>query len=92
VAPGAMAHISVILESRQGLGVPSKAIQQRAGYNVVFVIKNYVSHQVIVQTGIEMDGWIEIREGDVSEESAVVTLGQYMIEEGTHVAVQKEDK
>lgn len=92
VAPGAMAHIRVILESRQGLGVPSKAIQQRAGHNVVFVIKNYVSHQVIVQTGIEMDGWIEIREGDVSEESAVVTLGQYMIEEGTHVAVQKEDK
>lgn len=90
VAPGAMAQISVILESRKGLGVPSLAIQQRSGHNVVFIVKENISHQVIVQPGIETDGWIEIREGDVNEETAVVTMGQYMIEEGTRVAVQKE--
>jgi len=92
VAPGAMAQISVILESRKGLGIPSAAIQQRSGHNVVFVIKDNISRQVVVQTGIEMDGWTEIRQGDVSEETAVVTMGQYMIEEGTRVAVQKEDE
>jgi RND family efflux transporter MFP subunit len=92
VAPGAMAQICVILESRQGLGIPSGAIQQRDGHNVVFVVKDGLSHQVTVQTGIETDGWIEIRDGDVSEETAVVTMGQYMIEEGTRVAVQKEDQ
>ena len=92
VAPGAMAQISVILESRKGLGVPSASIQQRSGHNVVFVVKDNISHQVIVQMGIETDGWIEIREGEVNEETAVVTMGQSMIEEGTRVAVQKEDK
>jgi RND family efflux transporter MFP subunit len=66
VAPGAMARISVILESRQGLGVPSAAIQQRGGHNVVFTVKDNVSHQVTVQPGIETDGWTEIREGVLS--------------------------
>jgi RND family efflux transporter MFP subunit len=92
VAPGAMAQINVILESRKALGVPSAAIQQRSGHNVVFVVKDHISHQVIIQPGIEMDGWTEIREGDVTEEVAVVTMGQYMIEEGTRVAVQKEGR
>jgi multidrug efflux pump subunit AcrA (membrane-fusion protein) len=92
VTPGAMAQISVILEGRKNLGVPSVAIQQRAGHNVVFVVRDNISHQVTVKPGIEMGAWTEIREGEVNEETAVVTMGQYMIEEGTHVAVQKEQK
>ncbi len=90
VTPGAMAQISVILESRQGLGVPSAAIQQRDGRDVVFVIRDNVSHQVAIQKGIEMNGWTEIREGELNEQTAVATLGQSMIREGTHVTVQKE--
>lgn len=90
VAPGAMAQISVILESRKGLGVPSVAIQQRGGNNVVFAVKDNISHQVIVRPGLETGGWTEIRQGELNEETAVVTMGQYMIEDGTPVAVQKE--
>lgn len=92
VAPGAMAQISVILESRKDLGVPSAAIQQRGGNNVVFTVKGNISHQVTVQPGIEMEGWTEIREGQISENTPVVTMGQDMIEEGTTVVVQKEDR
>jgi len=92
VVPGAMAQINVILESRKGLGVPSAAIQQRGGNNVVFTVKDNISHQVIVQPGIEMDGWTEIREGQISENTPIVTMGQYMIEEGTRVVVQKESE
>lgn len=90
VAPGAMAQINVILESRKGIGVPSAAIQQRGGNNVVFTVKDNISHQVTVQPGIEMEGWIEIRKGQISENTPVVTMGQYMIEDGTQVTVQKE--
>jgi RND family efflux transporter MFP subunit len=90
VAPGAMAQVSVILESREGLGVPSAAIQQRGGNSVVFTVKDNVSHQVTVQPGIEMEGWTEIRETQLSENTPVVTMGQNMIEEGTPVVVQKE--
>ena len=90
VAPGAMAQIVVILETRQGLGVPSVAIQQRGSHNVVFTVKDDISHQVIIQPGIEMDGWTEIREGQLDQGIHVVTMGQYMIEDGTRVTVQKE--
>jgi RND family efflux transporter MFP subunit len=90
VVPGAMAQISVILESRKGLGVPSGAVQQRGGRNVVFVVKDNLSHPLAVQPGIETDGWIEVRDGELDEQTAVVTMGQYMIEEGTRVVVQKE--
>jgi len=90
VAPGAMAQIVVILETKEGLGVPSVAIQQRSGHSVVFTVKDNISNQVIIETGIEMEGWTEIREGQLDEGTDVVTMGQYMIEDGTRVTVQKE--
>lgn len=92
VTPGAMAQIAVILERRKGLGIPSSAIQQRGGRAVAFVVTDDVAHQVPVQTGIEDAGWIEILAGDLVEDAAVVTMGQYMVEEGTRVSVQQEAK
>lgn len=90
IVPGAMAQIEVVLLSRRGLGVPSAAIQQRGGDSVVFVVRGDVSYQVTVQPGIETDGWTEIREGQVNEDAAVVTMGQNMVDDGTRVDVQKE--
>lgn len=92
IAPGAMAQIAVVLESRKGLGIPSAAIQQRGGRAVAFVVTDGVTHQVPVTTGIESDGWTEIRDGDLAENAAVVTMGQYMVEEGTPVTVRPEGK
>lgn len=92
VTSGAMAQIVVALESRRGLGVPSQAVQQRGGQTVVFVIENAVARQVPVTTGIETDGWTEIREGEVKEGAAVVTIGQSMVEAGMAVSVQQEEK
>lgn len=92
VAPGAMAQLVVVLESRQGIGVPSEAIQQRGGQAVVFVIENDTARQVPVTTGIETGGWTEIREGDLAEGAPVVTMGQYMVEAGTAVTVQQQEE
>lgn len=92
VAPGAMAQIVVVFETKQGLGVPSVAIQQRGGQNVVFAIADNISHQITVEPGIEMDGWTEISKGQLNEKTAIVTMGQNMIEEGTQVTVKKEAK
>jgi len=90
VAPGTMAQLVVVLEVRQGLGVPSAALQQRGGRSVVFVIENDTARQVPVTTGIESAGWTEIVEGELAEGAAVVTMGQYMVEAGTSVTVQQE--
>ncbi len=92
VTSGAMAQIVVVLESRQGLGVPSAAFQERGGRSVVFVVENDAARAVPVETGIESDGWTEIRAGDLKEAAPVVTIGQYMIEAGTPVVIQQEAK
>jgi multidrug efflux pump subunit AcrA (membrane-fusion protein) len=92
VTSGAMAQIVVSLENRRGLGVPSQAIQQRGGRSVVFVIENNVARQVPVATGIETDGWTEIREGDLKEGASVVSMGQYMVDAGSAVTVQQQEE
>jgi len=90
VVPGAIAQIEVVLESRKGLGVPAVAIQKRNYQSVVFVIKNDTAHMLSVKTGLENDGWTEIVDGDLTEKTPVVSMGQYLIEDGTLVSVQKE--
>jgi RND family efflux transporter MFP subunit len=92
ITPGAMAEIVVVLDRREGLGIPSGAIQQRGGRTVAFVVRDGTAHQVPVTTGIETDGWTEIREGNIAENAAVVTMGQYMVEDGTPVSIQPEEK
>lgn len=92
VAPGAMAQIVAVLDSRQGLGVPVRAIQQRGGGSVVFVVEGNTVRQKTVKTGFESAGWIELLEADVKDGAAIVTMGQYMVEEGSTVSVQQEAK
>jgi RND family efflux transporter MFP subunit len=90
VVPGAMAQMRVVLESREGLGVPSEAILTRGGQSVLFVVSGSVARQVAVTTGIEADGWTEILEGDLRAGAAVVTMGQTMVADDTPVTVQQE--
>jgi len=90
VVPGAIAQIEVVLESRKGLGVPAVAIQKRNDQSVIFVIKNDTAHMVSVKTGLENDGWIEIIDSELTEKTPVVSMGQYLVEDGTPVSVQKE--
>jgi multidrug efflux pump subunit AcrA (membrane-fusion protein) len=92
VAPGAMADIAVVLMSRQGLGVPVATIQQRGGKPVIFVVDGNVARRKEIQVGLESDGWIEILDSDVNEAASVVTMGQYMLDDGTEVSIQKEAK
>ncbi len=89
IVPGAMAHIAVVLEKRDGIGVPSPSVIKRGGHQLVFIVKEDVSRQVLITTGLENKGWTEIVEGDLVENTEVVSMGQSMVEEGTCVSVQR---
>jgi len=89
IAPGAMAQIRVILESKQGLSVPSTAIQRRGGKAIVFTFSGDKVRMVEIQTGIENDGWTEVISDKLNEQSLVVSMGQDMLEDGQVVSVQK---
>jgi len=89
VVPGAMADIHVLLETRTGLGVPTAAVVTRDNKKTVFVVENNAAKKVEVETGLETEGWTEIRAG-LTENTPVITMGQHLVDNGTPVVEQKE--
>jgi RND family efflux transporter MFP subunit len=89
VVPGAMAHIEVLLEQRKGLGVPLVSLQKRADRTVVFSVDRDIAHMVEVETGLETDGWVEIKGGTLEENKPIVTMGHFILEEGKAVAIRE---
>jgi len=92
IAAGAMAEVSVVLETRKGLAVPAESIQSRDNQFVIFVVSGEKAHKVPVQKGLENNGWTEVISSELNEQSMVVTMGQNMLDEGKAVSVQKENK
>jgi len=91
IVAGAIAEIQVIIESRKAVGVPSEAIQIRGGRPVVFIVEDGEARMVPVETGIETDGWVEIRGGTLNAGAPVISMGQFMVSDGAAVAVQKKE-
>jgi multidrug efflux pump subunit AcrA (membrane-fusion protein) len=92
IAAGAMAEVGAVLETRKGLSVPTECILNRDNQFVVFVVSGGKAHKVPVQKGIENNGWTEVVNSELNEQSMVVTMGQNMLDEGKAVSVQKENK
>ena len=91
VAPGGLAEVTVVMDSRGGIGIPSSAIQQRGGRAVVFVVEDDSARMVPVKTGRTAGGWIEILDSDWTAGAPVVTMGQQQLNEGSLVSVARED-
>lgn len=92
LVPGSMAAISVILESRKALGVPTVALQKRGDRSVAYVIRENTARAVEIMAGLETDGWTEVNQGTITEAAPVVTMGQYLLNDGTAVTVQTEGR
>lgn len=84
--PGSMADLTIVFESRQGLGVPSASILIRNGKPTVFVAQEGKAVLREVQTGLQNDGWTEILSGLAAGEP-VVTEGQTQLRDGLPVNV-----
>jgi multidrug efflux pump subunit AcrA (membrane-fusion protein) len=90
--PGRIAKLELILESREGLGVPREAILIRADGSAVFVVDGDAARMIPVQTGLETDGWVEILEGDIRADLPVVTAGKDLLQDGDRIAVIRKDR
>jgi multidrug efflux pump subunit AcrA (membrane-fusion protein) len=84
--PGQMADLTLVFESRSGLGVPSSSILDRGGKSTVFVVQDGQAFAREVQPGFQNDGWTEILSGLAAGES-VVTEGQTQLRDGLPVEV-----
>ncbi len=85
--PGSMADITLIFESRQGLGIPSSAILMRNSEPTVYVVKNGKAHAQPVKTGLQNDGSTEILSG-LNAGDPVVTEGQTQLNDGMPVEIR----
>ena len=90
VAPGALAEADILLEQRTALGVPSPSIETRGGRTVVFVVENQRARLVPVTGGLSENGWTEVAQGELSEGATVVSMGQFLLNDGSPVVVQPE--
>ncbi len=90
LAPGAMADIQVIIESREGLGVPQTALVTRKGRQAVFTTDSGEARLVFVETGLETDGWVEVSGQGLGPETPVVTSGQASLDAGMKIRIIKE--
>lgn len=86
VVPGQMADLTLVFESRQGMGVPSSSTLVRADKSIVFVVQDGKALAREVQLGLQNDAWTEILAGlDVGE--VVVTEGQTQLHDGMPVEI-----
>jgi len=90
MVPGAMVQIEMILTERVGLAVPEACIQTRRGQAVVFTVQEDRAVEVPVRTGLTGDGYIEILDASLSKGDEVVSLGQFLLEDGKAVRIQGE--
>ena len=87
VAPGLLAKIVIVLDRHDALGVPSEAVQPRAGKDVVFVHDNGAARMVAVRVGLQMEGWALVRGQGLTAGMPVVSMGQYYLNDKDAVRV-----
>ena len=73
--PGASVTGVVILgEQPAAMMVPEQSVVLRPAGDVVYVVRNNIAHQVIVKTGLQQNGLMEITEG-LNENDTIVVDG-----------------
>ncbi|TQV65257.1 MAG: efflux RND transporter periplasmic adaptor subunit [Halothiobacillaceae bacterium] len=82
---GIFARVLFTTGTRKALGIPAKAVIQRAGMTGVFVIDaQSLAQYRMVRTGAQVDGMIEILSG-VQEGEKVVVVGASQMQNGDKV-------
>lgn len=89
--PGAMIDVEVILDSREGLGVPKESIVATTTEKYVFKAIDNRAVKVNVETGYETEGWVEITSGELKEGEIVITMGQTFIKDGQNIQILSEE-
>ena len=89
MASGMIRDARVVFRQYSAAAVPSQAVGLRGGKHVVFVVRDGQVSGVAVETGLEWQGLIEIRNPEVLKDADIVTAGMLLLNEGDSVRVQK---
>lgn len=91
VAPGAMAQVETVLQSRTGIGVPQDIIQTREDKKLIFTVEGNEAKAVEVEPGLTTDGWTELRNNTLPADAKVIVKGYNLVSDGTPVKIIGEE-
>ena len=87
IKPGMFGRVSIVYDVHENvLQIPRSAVIEDRGNETVFVVEDGEAVRRVVQTGYGSDGMVEIADG-LSDEDAVVTVGQVGLKPGAKVKV-----
>ena len=89
IVPGAMVDMTMLLVSREGLGVPTHSILNRRQGPMVYLPKDGKAVPCLVKCGLENDGMTEVEGEGLSEGTAIISEGQYMLSDNDGIKVQE---
>ncbi|MBO4344680.1 MAG: efflux RND transporter periplasmic adaptor subunit [Victivallales bacterium] len=89
LVPGAMADITMLLVSREGLGVPTHSILNRRNGTMVYLPNDGKAVPCLVKCGLENDGMTEVTGEGLSEGTAIISEGQYMLSDNDAIRIQE---
>ena len=87
--PEATIEARVVVDRRAGaVIVPRLSVVSRPAGLVVYLLDSGQARQQVVETGENLDGWVEIRSG-LDAGDTVITKGAYYLSDGAAVIVQE---
>ena len=92
MVPGGLANLTLVLETRSGLAVPTSALVNRDNSKAIFIEENGKAKLVKVSVGLENEGFTEVTNSQLKIGDKVIVKGQHMVNDGTSVSVSNGAK
>ena len=92
MVPGGLANLTLVLETRSGLAVPTSSIVNRDGSKAIFIAENGKAKLVKVTVGLENEGYTEVTSSLLKPGDKVIVVGQHMVNDGSSIAVSNGAK
>ena len=92
MVPGGLANLTLILETRLGLAVPTSSLVNRNNSKAVFIEENGKAKLVEVKVGLENEGYTEVISNQLKVGDKVIVVGQHMVNDGSSIVVSNGAK
>ena len=89
MVPGGLVNLTLVLETRFGLAVPTSAIVNRNNSKAIFIEENGKAKLVEVSVGLENEGYTEVTSEKLKEGNKVIVIGQHLVNDGSSITVSK---
>ncbi|MCR4438725.1 MAG: efflux RND transporter periplasmic adaptor subunit [bacterium] len=86
--PGMFVRVTFVTRTLENaVAIPSQAVIERPQKQTCFVVEESKAKEVVLRTGLEVEGWVEVLEGPAPGDMLVVE-GQEQLKSGSAVKVQ----